>query len=168
MQRPRRRVERICVQDRGLDRVDAGVDVRREMSRDETFYAFDKATRTKKAVDLSTGEYRASVKPASLPRAAEKDLAALVAAPGKVGAYAWEILGKVLAYAAMLVGEAADVDQAVAVIGEQRPDVVLLDLGLPVRLEESPDLPVPARCAAVASGAVLAAPIERVMSKESR
>lgn len=72
------------------------------------FYAFDKATRTKKAVDLSTGEYRASVKPASLPRAAEKDLAALVAAPGKVGAYAWEILGKVLAYAAMLVGEAAD------------------------------------------------------------
>lgn len=28
--------------------------------------------------------------------------------------------------------------------------------------------PVPARCAAVASGAVLAAPIERVMSKESR
>ena len=72
------------------------------------FYAFDKATKTKKALDLATGEYRVSVKPASLPGRAEKDLAALVAAPGKVGAYAWEILGKVLSYAASLVGEAAD------------------------------------------------------------
>jgi 3-hydroxyacyl-CoA dehydrogenase len=72
------------------------------------FYAFDKATKTKKALDLATGEYRVSVKPASLPGRAEKDLAALIAAPGKVGAYAWEILGKVLSYAASLVGEAAD------------------------------------------------------------
>lgn len=30
-----------------------------------------------------------------------------------------------------VVGEAADVDQAIAVIGEQRPDVVLLDVHLP-------------------------------------
>jgi 3-hydroxyacyl-CoA dehydrogenase len=29
------------------------------------FYAFDKATKTKKALDLATGEYRVSVKPAS-------------------------------------------------------------------------------------------------------
>lgn len=72
------------------------------------FYAFDKATKTKKALDLATGEYRTSVKPAALPARAEKDLAALVATPGKTGTYAWEILGKLLSYAAMLVGEAAD------------------------------------------------------------
>ena len=72
------------------------------------FYAFDKATNTKKALDLSTGEYHPAAKPAILPKAAEKDLAALVTAPGKVGAYAWEVLGKVLSYAAMLVGDAAD------------------------------------------------------------
>lgn len=72
------------------------------------FYRFDKATRTKLALDLATGEYREGVKPAALPPKAEKDLAALIAVPGKVGDYAWEILGKTLSYAAMLVGEAAD------------------------------------------------------------
>ncbi|WP_375383167.1 3-hydroxyacyl-CoA dehydrogenase/enoyl-CoA hydratase family protein [uncultured Sphingomonas sp.] len=72
------------------------------------FYAFDKATRTKTAIDLATGEYRASAKPAPLPGAAERDLAALVSAPGEVGTFAWEVLGKVLSYAASLVGDAAD------------------------------------------------------------
>ncbi|MBB4618098.1 3-hydroxyacyl-CoA dehydrogenase/enoyl-CoA hydratase family protein [Sphingomonas abaci] len=75
------------------------------------FYRLDKGadgTRTKLALDLSTGEYRPQGKPEKLPGAAERDLAALVSAPGKVGAYAWEVLGKVLSYAAMLVGEAAD------------------------------------------------------------
>lgn len=72
------------------------------------FYAFDKATKTKKALDLATGEYRTSIKPAALPARVEKDPAALITAPGKTGTYAWEILGKVLSYAAMLVGEAAD------------------------------------------------------------
>lgn len=72
------------------------------------FYRFDKATKTKLALDLSTGEYRDGQKPAALPPKAEKDLAALIATPGKVGDYAWEILGKTLSYAAMLVGEAAD------------------------------------------------------------
>ncbi|WP_137898655.1 3-hydroxyacyl-CoA dehydrogenase/enoyl-CoA hydratase family protein [Sphingomonas sp. 2SG] len=72
------------------------------------FYRFDKATRTKLALDLATGDYREGVKPAALPPKAEKDLAALIAVPGKVGDYAWEILGKTLSYAAMLVGEAAD------------------------------------------------------------
>jgi 3-hydroxyacyl-CoA dehydrogenase len=72
------------------------------------FYAFDKATKTKKALDLATGDYRDTIKPAALPKDAERDLAALVTAPGKTGTYAWEILGKVLSYAAMLVGEAAD------------------------------------------------------------
>lgn len=72
------------------------------------FYRFDKATKTKLALDLATGEYREGIKPAALPPKAEKDLAALIAVPGKVGDYAWEILGKTLSYAAMLVGEAAD------------------------------------------------------------
>lgn len=72
------------------------------------FYRFDKATKTKLALDLATGEYRGAQKPAPLPPKAEKDLGALIATPGKVGDYAWEILGKTLSYAAMLVGEAAD------------------------------------------------------------
>jgi 3-hydroxyacyl-CoA dehydrogenase len=72
------------------------------------FYRFDKATKTKLALDLSTGEYREGQKPAALPPKAEKDLAALIATSGKVGDYAWEVLGKTLSYAAMLVGEAAD------------------------------------------------------------
>jgi 3-hydroxyacyl-CoA dehydrogenase len=72
------------------------------------FYRFDKATRTKLSLDLATGEYRAEAKPADLPGKTGKDLAALIAEPGKIGTYAWTILGSVLSYAAMLVGEAAD------------------------------------------------------------
>ncbi len=72
------------------------------------FYRFDKATRTKLSLDLATGEYRREAKPAELPGKTGKDLAALIAEPGKIGTYAWTILGSVLSYAAMLVGEAAD------------------------------------------------------------
>ena len=74
------------------------------------FYRLDRSggKKTKQAIDLSTGEYRAEAKPAPLPGKAAKDLAALVATPGKVGDYAWAVLGPVLSYAAMLVGEAAD------------------------------------------------------------
>jgi len=72
------------------------------------FYRFDKATRTKLSLDLATGEYRPEAKPAELPGKTGKDLAALIAEPGKIGTYAWSILGSVLTYAAMLVGEAAD------------------------------------------------------------
>ncbi len=72
------------------------------------FYRFDKATRTKLSLDLATGEYRAEAKPAELPGKTGKDLAALIAEPGKIGTYAWSILGNTLSYAAMLVGEAAD------------------------------------------------------------
>ena len=72
------------------------------------FYRFDKATRTKLSLDLATGEYRPEAKPADLPGKTGKDLAALIAEPGKIGAYAWSILGNTLSYAAMLVGEAAD------------------------------------------------------------
>jgi 3-hydroxyacyl-CoA dehydrogenase len=75
------------------------------------FYRLDRkpdGSRTKLSLDLATGEYRPERKPEKLPGAAEKDLAALVALPGRAGTYAWTILGNVLAYAAALVGEAAD------------------------------------------------------------
>jgi len=75
------------------------------------FYRLDRkpdGTKAKQSLDLQTGEYRAEKKPERLPGRAEKDLAALVATPGKVGDYAWAILGPVLSYAAGLVGEAAD------------------------------------------------------------
>lgn len=72
------------------------------------FYRFDKATKTKFALDLATGDYRPQASPEKLPSAADKDLAALIALPGKAGTFAWTILGSVLSYAAMLVGEAAD------------------------------------------------------------
>jgi 3-hydroxyacyl-CoA dehydrogenase len=72
------------------------------------FYRFDKATRTKLSLDLATGEYRPEAKPAELPGKTGKDLAALIAEPGKIGTYAWSILGNTLSYAAMIVGEAAD------------------------------------------------------------
>jgi 3-hydroxyacyl-CoA dehydrogenase len=75
------------------------------------FYRLDRkpdGAKVKQAIDLKTGEYRAEKKPERLPGRAEKDLAALVATPGKVGDYAWAVLGPVLSYAAGLVGEAAD------------------------------------------------------------
>ena len=74
------------------------------------FYRLDKSggQKVKQSLDLATGEYRAEQKPEKLPGKAEKDLAALVTVPGKVGDYAWTILGHVLSYAAKLVGEAAD------------------------------------------------------------
>jgi 3-hydroxyacyl-CoA dehydrogenase len=75
------------------------------------FYKLDKGAdgkRTKMALDLASGDYRPEQKPVPLPAKAERDLAALIALPGKQGDYAWAILGSVLSYAAKLVGEAAD------------------------------------------------------------
>jgi 3-hydroxyacyl-CoA dehydrogenase len=70
------------------------------------FYRINKeAGKVKEAVDLATGEYRKAAKPVSI---AAKDLRGLIATPGKVGAYAWAVLGPTLAYAAGLLGEAAD------------------------------------------------------------
>jgi 3-hydroxyacyl-CoA dehydrogenase len=75
------------------------------------FYRINKegGKRAKEAIDLVTGEFRPERK-AELPelRAAGKSLQALVEAPGKVGAYAWNVMGRTLAYAAGLVPEAAD------------------------------------------------------------
>jgi 3-hydroxyacyl-CoA dehydrogenase len=74
------------------------------------FYRINKAggEKVKESLDLQTGEYAPSKKPAPLPGKAERDLSALVSLPGKLGDYAWTILGSVLSYAAKLVGEAAD------------------------------------------------------------
>lgn len=73
------------------------------------FYRLNReAGKRKEAIDLSTGEYRAAAKPPSLPGAAFKDLRALVGLSGKLGAYAWAVLGPTLAYAAALVPQASD------------------------------------------------------------
>lgn len=75
------------------------------------FYRLDKGadgSRTKMALDLASGEYRASAKPEALPAEAEKSLVALTALPGSKGAYARAVLHPVLAYAAGLAGEIAD------------------------------------------------------------
>jgi 3-hydroxyacyl-CoA dehydrogenase len=58
---------------------------------------------------LKTGDFRPE-QPANLPelKAAGKDIRKLLEAPGRVGAYAWNVMGRTLAYAAKLVPEAAD------------------------------------------------------------
>jgi 3-hydroxyacyl-CoA dehydrogenase len=75
------------------------------------FYRLNKAggKRVKEAVDLKTGEFRAEEK-ANLPvlAAAGKNLRAIFEDTGKVGSYAWKVMGHTLAYAAKLVPEAAD------------------------------------------------------------
>ncbi|NKJ01078.1 3-hydroxyacyl-CoA dehydrogenase/enoyl-CoA hydratase family protein [Novosphingobium sp. SG707] len=73
------------------------------------FYRINKeAGKVKEAINLNTGEYTKAAKPVSIPSAAQKDLRALISAPGVVGAYAWAVLGPTLAYAAGLIGEASD------------------------------------------------------------
>ncbi len=84
------------------------------------FYRLDRGEggkRSKVAIDLQTGEYRPEQR-VDFPeiRAAGKDLRALLSAPGKVGRYAFDVLGQTIAYAASLVPEAAasiaDIDEA--------------------------------------------------------
>ncbi len=74
------------------------------------FYRLERkgGAREKFAMDLHSGEYRPERK-ADLPeiRAAGRDLRALLAAPGQVGAYASAVLLRTLAYAASLVPAAA-------------------------------------------------------------
>jgi 3-hydroxyacyl-CoA dehydrogenase len=63
----------------------------------------------REAIDLSTGEYRTKVDArAPAGPAAKGDLRALVETRGKLGDYAWALLSGTLAYAALLVPEAAD------------------------------------------------------------
>ncbi len=64
--------------------------------------------KTKEAIDLKTGEYRPSAK-ADLPTLKEaKGPRAVLDLKGRVGDYAWTVMGPTLAYAAGLVGEASD------------------------------------------------------------
>jgi 3-hydroxyacyl-CoA dehydrogenase len=75
------------------------------------FYRLNRAGggKLKEAVDLVSGAYRPEQK-RDLPElaATSKDLRALLVAPGKIGSYAWRVLGQTLAYAASLVPQAAD------------------------------------------------------------
>ena len=73
------------------------------------FYRLNKEMgRRKETVDLATGEYRETVRAAGPSGAAGKgDLRKLVETKGKVGEYAWAVLGGTLAYAAGLVPSAA-------------------------------------------------------------
>jgi len=68
----------------------------------------------KETIDLATGGYREPIKAGDLPAdAARGDLNALIGLKGKMGDYAWAILGGTLPYAASLVPQAADTIVAV-------------------------------------------------------
>jgi len=78
------------------------------------FYRVNReAGKRREAIDLASGDYRPQAKPAPIPGAAQKDLKALLALPGKAGAYAWAILGATLGYAAALVPQASDDIEAI-------------------------------------------------------
>jgi 3-hydroxyacyl-CoA dehydrogenase len=78
------------------------------------FYRLERAGRTsrKLALDLASGEYRPAAGDEPGEIAAHRgDLRGLLSAPGPVGAYAWGVMARTLAYAAGLLPEAAgDVD----------------------------------------------------------
>ena len=63
--------------------------------------------KAKEAINLATGEFAPATGSRLVSGAAAKgDLGALIADTGKVGAYAWAVLGPTLAYAASIVPEA--------------------------------------------------------------
>ncbi len=72
------------------------------------FYRLNRAAgKAREAIDLVTGAYRPAARPSAIPQPAQRDLRALIAVSGKIGAYAWAVLGQTLTYAAGLVPEAA-------------------------------------------------------------
>ena len=75
------------------------------------FYRMNKAggKRTKESLDFVSGEHRTE-QPAALPElaAAGRDVRKLMSTAGKVGEYAWSVMGHTLAYAAGLLPEATD------------------------------------------------------------
>jgi 3-hydroxyacyl-CoA dehydrogenase len=79
------------------------------------FYRLDRASgRGKEALDLASGDYRpAETQAPSEIAAAGRDVQALLGAPGPVGAFAWGVMGRTLAYAAALVPGAADSIEAI-------------------------------------------------------
>jgi len=74
------------------------------------FYRLNKSggERRKETLDLATGEYRPEQKADAPELADARDLKKLLSAPGKIGAYAWSVMGHTLSYAASLIPEAAD------------------------------------------------------------
>ncbi len=65
--------------------------------------------KAREAIDLATGEYRAQRKAdLDIVKAAGRKLTVLLDDQTKYGRYAWRVLGPTLAYAAQLVGDAAD------------------------------------------------------------
>ena len=116
------------------------------------FYRLNRSggARTKEAIDLTSGRYRPEQRgdPAEL---AGSDLRTLLSSDGKLGRYAWRVLGQTLSYAAGLVPEAADdidaVDEAMRLGYNWRwgPFELIDKLGadwLATRLEKD-GLPVP-------------------------
>jgi 3-hydroxyacyl-CoA dehydrogenase len=75
------------------------------------FYRLNRAggAKVKEAIDLASGAYRPEQRRdlGELAGAA-KDLRGLLSADGKLGRYAWRVLGQTLSYAASLVPDAAD------------------------------------------------------------
>jgi 3-hydroxyacyl-CoA dehydrogenase len=75
------------------------------------FYRLNKqgGKRIKQTLDLASGQYR-DERAADLPEiaAAGRDLRKLMTSPGKIGDYAWQVMGTTLAYAATLIPEATD------------------------------------------------------------
>jgi 3-hydroxyacyl-CoA dehydrogenase len=75
------------------------------------FYRLNRAAggKAKEAIDLTTGDYRPEEKP-ELPElaGAAKNLRGLLTSQSRIGRYAWQVMGRTLAYAAGLVPEAAD------------------------------------------------------------
>lgn len=79
------------------------------------FYRINRArNKAKEAIDLATGDYRA-VKKADVEavKLAGRSLAKLFDHDSDHGRYAWAVMGKTLAYAALLVGDAADEVEAI-------------------------------------------------------
>ncbi len=75
------------------------------------FYRIDKSNgrKDKQAINLTSGEYLAVQAPEiGELKGAEKNLRGLMASKSKVGRYAWNVMGRVLSYAASLVPEAAE------------------------------------------------------------
>ena len=73
------------------------------------FYRMQKANgqKLKEAIDLSSGHYAIAGKSdVAALKGAEKDLRKLMTADSKLGRYAWQVIGRTLAYAASLVPEA--------------------------------------------------------------
>ena len=65
--------------------------------------------KVKEAIVLKDGSYRPQIKPdLEILKEAKKDLRALLSSDDKAGRYAWKVMGRTLAYAALLVGEVAD------------------------------------------------------------